>query len=93
MQAAVLCGMDRQTLRDWVRRRNHLGLDGLEIRRPPGQNPRLTSEQESEVFSLWCDGSRLYGHGVVRWRSIDLPNFINMNFGVHLAQRNVDDFF
>src|SRR5258708_24830565 len=28
-EAAVLCGMDRQTLRDWVHRYNEFGLTGL----------------------------------------------------------------
>jgi transposase-like protein len=32
-EAAVLCGMDRQTLRDWVHRYNDLGLAGLSSRR------------------------------------------------------------
>jgi transposase len=28
-EAATLCGMDRQTLRDWVHRYNEFGLTGL----------------------------------------------------------------
>ena len=35
-EAAELCGMDRQTLRDWVHRYNDLGLAGLSDRMPPG---------------------------------------------------------
>lgn len=38
--AARTCGMDRQTLRDWVHRYNAEGLDGLENRTAP-QRPRL----------------------------------------------------
>ena len=34
--AAETCGMDRQTLRDWVHRYNAEGLAGLENRRSPG---------------------------------------------------------
>jgi transposase len=41
-EAAELCGMDRQTLRDWVHRYNDLGLSGLSNRVPPGAKPRLS---------------------------------------------------
>jgi transposase-like protein len=34
--AAENCGMDRQTLRDWVIRYNEMGLAGLSDRVPPG---------------------------------------------------------
>ena len=34
--AATSCGMDRQTLRDWVHRYNAEGLAGLANRRSPG---------------------------------------------------------
>jgi transposase-like protein len=49
IEAARNCGMDRQTLRDWVHRYNAGGLRGLSNRRPPGviaesvQNRTLTS--------------------------------------------------
>src|SRR5450830_1484561 len=43
--AAETCGMDRQTLRDWVHRYNAAGLAGLRIsnRRVPDQNSRRGS--------------------------------------------------
>ncbi|MFO0514020.1 MAG: helix-turn-helix domain-containing protein, partial [Rhodobacterales bacterium] len=34
--AAESCGMDRQTLRDWVHRYNAEGLEGLSARRSAG---------------------------------------------------------
>ena len=34
--AAESCGMDRQTLRDWVHRYNAEGIAGLSNRRTPG---------------------------------------------------------
>ena len=39
--AAESCGMDRQTLRDWVHRYNAEGLSGLENRAGAGRKPRL----------------------------------------------------
>jgi transposase len=49
-EAAESCGMDRQTLRDWVHRYNAEGLCGLADRRGAvGAKPRLTPEQEAQV--------------------------------------------
>src|SRR5947209_2715911 len=70
--AAEMCGMDRQTLRDWVHRYNAEGLAGLSNRLAPGPTPRLTPEQEA-AFARWVeDGPDLERDGVVRWRCRDL---------------------
>src|SRR6266851_1750385 len=50
--AATTCGMDRQTLRDWVHRYNALGIDGLVDRKAPGPVPRLTAQQEAELARI-----------------------------------------
>jgi transposase len=89
--AAVQCGMDRQTLRDWVHRYNELGLAGLSDRVPPGAKPRLSPEQEAEVARWVREGPDLSKHGVVRWRRADLSRQIDASFGVHLAERSVGD--
>src|ERR1700704_7076014 len=47
--AAQACGMDRQTLRDWVIRYNADGLAGLADRPRPGRQPRLSQNQRREV--------------------------------------------
>jgi transposase len=48
--AARECGMDRQTLRDWVHRYNADGLAGV-CDRPHagGPRPRLSAEQQEQV--------------------------------------------
>ena len=51
--AAQACGMDRQTLRDWVHRYNAEGLTGLADRPRPGRQPRLTEAQRCERLSSW----------------------------------------
>lgn len=88
-EAAELCGMDRQTLRDWVHRYNEFGLPGLSDRTPPGAKRRLSGEQEAELASLVCEGPSLAEHGVVRWRRIDLSHLIKLRFDVDLAERSV----
>jgi transposase len=87
--AAEQCGMDRQTLRDWVHRYNEFGVPGLSDRVPPGAKPRLSGEQEAEVVRLVREGPTLSEHGVVRWRRIDLSRAIKTRFGVDLAERSV----
>jgi transposase len=90
-EAAAACGMDRQTLRDWVHRYNIEGLKGLSDRSAPGAKPRLSATQEQEVAHLVRQGPDLAEHGVVRWRRIDLSRVIEQRYGVKLAERSVGD--
>lgn len=89
-EAATSCGMDRQTLRDWVHRYNAEGLAGLSDRPGrPGPKPRLSSAQEAEL-ERWVEiGPDLAKHGVVRWRRVDLRDLIEQRFGVCLHERTV----
>ena len=88
-EAAMLCGMDRQTLRDWVHRYNAEGLAGVFDRPHCGRPPRLSAEQEAEVVRWVRQGPKLSEDGVVRWRLIDLAQKIEKQFDVRLAERSV----
>src|SRR5882762_4883212 len=66
--AAQACGMDRQTLRDWVHRYNAEGLTGLADRPRPGRQPRLNEAQRCEVAAGVASGPDRKTDGVVRWR-------------------------
>jgi transposase len=85
--AAEACGMDRQTLRDWVHRYNAEGLAGLANRRAPGPAPRLSAEQEAAVDRWVEQGPELERDGVVRWRCRDLQERIGREFGVRMPER------
>jgi putative transposase len=87
--AAAACGMDRQTLRDWVHRYNAEGIAGLANRRGPGPAPRLSAEQEAAVDRWVEEGPELERDGVVRWRCRDLQERIGREFGVRLHERTV----
>ena len=87
--AATTCGMDRQTLRDWVHRYNAEGLAGLANRRSPGASPLLTPEQKAELAALVEAGPDPQRDGVVRWRRIDLQARIRALFGVAMHERTV----
>ena len=87
--AAETCGMDRQTLRDWVHRFNAEGLAGLVNRRPPGRPARLSPDQKAELAALVEAGPHPERDGVVRWRRIDLKRRIETMFGVTMHERTV----
>jgi transposase len=88
--AAETCGMDRQTLRDWVHRFNADGLAGLsDLPRQNGPKPRLSPEQEGIVAGWVEQGPDLARDGVVRWRCVDLQERIKHEWGVSLHERTV----
>ncbi len=92
MDAARACGMDRQTLRDWVHRYNEAGLAGLGDKRGrTGPKRRLSPEQEARVAEWVRQGPGLATHGVVRWRRAGLARAIAAEFGVTVAERSVGD--
>lgn len=70
--AARSCGMDRQTLRDWVHRWNAEGLEGLRDRKGLGAVPKLSAQQLAEFSAMVEDGPDQAVHKVVRWRQRDL---------------------
>jgi transposase len=88
--AAESCGMDRQTLRDWVHRYNVDGLAGLSDRpRCSGPKPRLSPEQEAMVAGWVEAGPDLARDGVVRWRCCDLQARIEREFHVRFHERTI----
>src|SRR5450759_5683626 len=70
--AAEICGMDRQTLRDWVHRYNATGLAGLRNLKSSGRPPKLTAAQKAVLVELVEKGPDPARHKVVRWRRCDL---------------------
>lgn len=89
-EAARTCGMDRQTLRDWVHRFNGQGLAGLSNDTTKGgRRPRLTAGQKATLAEIVRKGPDVKVDGVVRWRRIDLQAVIRDRFGVELAERTI----
>ena len=88
-EAAALCGMDRQTLRDWVHRFNADGIEGLASRAGSGRPPALSEAQMAELRTIVLAGPDLARDGVVRWRCCDLQSVIAERFCVALHERTV----
>jgi transposase len=90
-EAAKTCGMERQTLRDWVHRYNAEGLAGLSNRRSrPGPKPQLTPAQKAKV-AQWVETGPdpVVQGGLVRWRRVDLRDLMAREFGARFHERTV----
>lgn len=87
--AARICGMDRQTLGDWVHRYNDEGLAGLRDRAGGGRSPKLSKDQRAEFAALVAAGPDPALHKVVRWRRVDWREEIKRRFGVEMHERSV----
>jgi transposase len=88
-EAAQSCGMDRQTLRDWVHRYNADGIAGLSNLPAPGRPPALTPQQTTELKEIVLAGPDPARDGVVRWRCCDLQRVIAERFDVEVHERTV----
>jgi transposase len=88
-RAAESCGMDRQTLRDWVHRYNDEGIEGLCNRGGGGAKPLLSDDQMSQLANWVEDGPDPAQDGVVRWRRADLARRIEAKFAIKIHERTV----
>lgn len=88
-EAARIGGVTVQIVRDWVLKLNAHGTDGLLDRKPPGQPPRLTDAHRAAVAAMVESGPMPAVHGVVRWRVIDLCQWLHDEHGVVVAKRTL----
>ena len=88
-EAAEACGMDRQTLRDWVYRFNAEGPEGLYSKLGAGPRCRLSEEQQQELAAIIEAGPDLAEHGVVRFRLCDLCALVEERFGITYEERGL----
>jgi putative transposase len=65
-----------QVVRDWVLRFNARGPDGLIDRKAPGHPSRLNDEHRAALAAMVENGPIPAVHGVVRWRVIDLCQWL-----------------
>jgi transposase len=88
-EAAKIGGVGLQIIRDWVLRFNALGPDGLLDRKPPGQRSKLNDGQRQAVAQMIESGPIPAVHGVVRWRLIDLAQWIYEEFRITIAKQTL----
>src|SRR5450631_1188651 len=88
-EAAKLGGVGLQIVRDWVVRFNARGPDGLLDGKSPGQPPKLNDAQRQAVARMIESGPIPAIHGVVRWRLIDLAQWIFEEFRITIARQTL----
>ena len=88
-EAAKIGGVGLQIIRDWVLRFNAQGPDGLLDRKPPGQPSKLNDGQRQVIAQMIESGPIPAVHGVVRWRLIDLAQWIYEEFRITIAKQTL----
>ncbi|MBV8307490.1 MAG: winged helix-turn-helix domain-containing protein [Gammaproteobacteria bacterium] len=88
-EAAEIGGVTLQVIRDWVLRFNVHGPDGLIDRKAPGQPPRLNDGHRAALAAVIDSGPIPAVHGVVRWRIIDLCQWLWDEFRVSVSKQTL----
>jgi transposase len=88
-QAAKIGGVTLQIVRDWVLKFNAHGPQGLLDRKAPGQPPRLSDEHRAALATIIESGPTPAVHGVVRWRIVDLCQWVYEEFHVVVAKQTL----
>jgi transposase len=88
-EAARVGGVTLQSIRDWVLRFNSHGPEGLIAIKAPGPKPKLNAKQRRALKEIVETGPIPAIHGVVRWRLIDLVQWLSEEFGVSLDETTV----
>jgi putative transposase len=88
-EAAKIGGVGLQVVRDWVLRFNAHGPDGLIDRKAPGQPSLLKDEHRAALARMIEDGPMPCIHGVVRWRIVDLCQWVFQEFRISIAEQTM----
>ena len=84
--AARTGGVGLQVIRDWVLRFNAGGPEALRTGKAPGKPPILTDEQRQQLAAAVEAGPKPYLDGVVRWRLVDLVEWVREEFEVSISR-------
>lgn len=81
--------MTLQIVRDWVIKNNAHGPDGLIDGKAPGQPPLLNAAHRAASVAMIESGSIPAVHSVVRWRIIDLCQWVWEEFRISIAKQTM----
>ena len=88
-EAAKIGGVGLQIIRDWVLRFNARGPVGLLNGKSPGQPARLNEAQRQAIAGMIEMGPIPSVHGVVRWRLIDLTQWVFEEFHIVVSKQTL----
>jgi transposase len=87
--AATIGGVGLQTVRDWVLAFNAEGPAGLVDGKAPG-NPSLLNNQRRQALREIVESGPIPAvHGVVRWRLIDLAQWVFEEFRISISKQTL----
>jgi transposase len=87
--AATIGGVTLQIIRDWVLKFNAAGPDGLIDGKAPGQPSRLDDRHRAALAAMVESGPIPAVHGVVRWRIIDLCQWVWDEFEISVSPQTM----
>lgn len=88
-RAARIGGVTLQIVRDWVVRFNAEGPAGLIDRKAPGAAPKLGAPERQALAQMVERGPMPAIHGVVRWRLVDLAQWVWEEFRISISTRTL----
>jgi transposase len=88
-EAARIGGVTLQIVRDWVMRFNAAGPGGLIDRKAPGPQRRLNGQHRAALAAIIKSGPTPAVHGVVRWRIVDLGQWLFEEFRVVVSKQTL----
>ena len=88
-EAAATGGVTLQIVRDWVLKFNAAGPDGLIDHWAPGPTPKLAAVHRQALAAMIEAGPIPASHGVVRWRLIDLCQWLWEEFHISLSKSSM----
>ena len=87
--AARMGGVGLQTVRDWVLAFNAEGPAGLVNGKAPGNAPLLSAAHRQALLEIVESGPIPAVHGVVRWRLIDLAQWVFDELRVSISKQTL----
>ena len=88
-EAAKIGGVTVQIVRDWVVKFNTEGPDRLIDREAPGQPSLLKDTHLAALAGMIESGPVPAAHGVVRWRLVDLCQWVWEEFRISIAKQTI----
>jgi transposase len=88
-EAARIGDVGLQIVRDWVLRFNADGPAGLLDRKAPGAASKLGAEQRRALLAVLESGPIPAVHGVVRWRLVDLVQWVWDEFRISISRQTL----
>ena len=88
-EAGKIGGVGLQTVRDWVLAFNAEGPAGLINGKAPGNTALLNHQQRQALARIVESGPMPAAHGVVRWRLIDLAQWVFEEFRISISKQTL----